>query len=241
MARSVLRHWHINTTRDFGEIVFLLVNNNWMQKEPSNDLPKIIKAYQLIHQAWEIRGRGTIDTVSNQKQVAFKKNLNQALDLLITVHKSDTAFYPNCVSSLLKIYKAIDVNRDEVHDLFTNAVKNHPGNAELHFNYFAFISPKWGGLEEEMNAYLNQLDNQTAFIQDLILAQYYFDLEYMYDYKDTDKKMEDFMEMVKNKTYDANELYQYELYLLVYWLSSNLGIKGLEKHFKGVLAPYWED
>ena len=33
MARSVLKSWNITTTRDFGEIVFLLVNSGWMQKE----------------------------------------------------------------------------------------------------------------------------------------------------------------------------------------------------------------
>ena len=33
LARSVLESWHVTQTRDFGEIVFLLVNNRWMQKE----------------------------------------------------------------------------------------------------------------------------------------------------------------------------------------------------------------
>ncbi len=38
MARSVLSHWNIKATRDFGEIVFLLVNNDWMQKEPGDSI-----------------------------------------------------------------------------------------------------------------------------------------------------------------------------------------------------------
>lgn len=38
MARSVLKHWHVRTTRDFGEIVFLLVDNKWMQKEPGDSI-----------------------------------------------------------------------------------------------------------------------------------------------------------------------------------------------------------
>jgi len=34
LARKVLQRWNITTTRDFGEIVFLLVNNDWLKKEP---------------------------------------------------------------------------------------------------------------------------------------------------------------------------------------------------------------
>ena len=39
MARSVLESWNVKETRDFGEIVFLLVNNRWMQKE-DDDRPE---------------------------------------------------------------------------------------------------------------------------------------------------------------------------------------------------------
>ena len=39
LARSVLESWNVRQTRDFGEIVFLLVNNRWMQKE-ADDRPE---------------------------------------------------------------------------------------------------------------------------------------------------------------------------------------------------------
>jgi len=38
LAYSVLGSWNIHATRDFGEIVFLLVNSGWMQKEPGDEL-----------------------------------------------------------------------------------------------------------------------------------------------------------------------------------------------------------
>jgi len=38
MARSVLKSWNITQTRDFGEIVFLLVNSGWMQKEDQDTI-----------------------------------------------------------------------------------------------------------------------------------------------------------------------------------------------------------
>lgn len=33
LARMVMQKWHVTSTRDFGEIVFLLVDNGWMRKE----------------------------------------------------------------------------------------------------------------------------------------------------------------------------------------------------------------
>ena len=36
MARSVLNCWNVYSTRDFGEIIFLLVESGWMQKQPSD-------------------------------------------------------------------------------------------------------------------------------------------------------------------------------------------------------------
>ena len=64
--------------QSLGQYGAINIAEEWLQKEPENESPKIIKAYQLIHKAWEIRGRGTIDSVSNQKQVSFKSHLKKA-------------------------------------------------------------------------------------------------------------------------------------------------------------------
>lgn len=47
MARPVLKHWGITTTRDFGEIVFLLVNSGWMQKEPDDSIEDFDEVYDF--------------------------------------------------------------------------------------------------------------------------------------------------------------------------------------------------
>lgn len=47
MARSVLQRWNINTTRDFGEIVFLLVKHGWMQKRPQDRVEDFDDVYDF--------------------------------------------------------------------------------------------------------------------------------------------------------------------------------------------------
>jgi len=227
--------------KSLGQYGAINVSDEWLQRDPKNDLPKIIKGYQLIHKAWEIRGRGTIDTVSNQNKNAFENHLKKAETLLLAVDQDSSVFATNWAASLLKIAKAIDVDRPARHQLFYETVKQYPDDAELHFNYFAFISPKWGASEDELQSYLDTLHVRSPFIQNLILAQYYFDLVHLYDYKDDDKKIHRFIEDLRAKYFGSDELYKYELYLLLYWLSNNLELKALERHYKKILNPYWED
>ena len=47
MARSVLQRWNINRTRDIGEIVFLLVDNGWMQKQPQDNIDDFDNVYDF--------------------------------------------------------------------------------------------------------------------------------------------------------------------------------------------------
>ena len=216
------------------------ISDEWINKEPNNDLPKIIKAYQLIHKAWKIRGRGTIDTVSNEKLASFKKQLKNAEETLIPVSNNNT-YKANAVASLISIYKAIDSNRLYVHQLFEDAIKTTTNDAELHKSYMAFVSPKWGATDEEYNNYLNRINEWSAFIQQLILAQYYFDLNYFHDYQDTEGKIEQLMSEVQATSFEDTNLHRYELYKILYWLASHLNMTNYKAYYKEKVSPYLED
>jgi len=48
MARQVLKRWNITSTSDFGAIVFLLVNNGWMQKQPHDSIEDFDSVYDFV-------------------------------------------------------------------------------------------------------------------------------------------------------------------------------------------------
>ncbi|MFD2562921.1 hypothetical protein [Aquimarina rubra] len=217
------------------------VTDEWIKKESANDLPKIIKGYQLIHKAWEIRGRGTIDSVSNQKQVAFKNHLKKAEAILVAISLKTSVYRTNAVACLLTIYKAIDANRQYVHQLFEDTIKQFPEDAELHFSYLQFVSPKWGATVEEYENYINRMNEWSPFIQQLILAQYYFDLNYFQDYDDPEGKIDQFMSEIKAKPIENTNPYRYELYKLLYWTASNLNLAQHKTYYKEMAAPYLQD
>ena len=235
---SSQRSFAFESLGQYGDIK---ISDEWIAKEPSNDLPKIAKGYQLIHKAWEIRGGGTIDAVSNEKQTSFKKYLKKAEAILIAVNNKNSAFKTNAVACLLTIYKAIDANRQYVHQLFEDTVKEAPNHAELHKSYLAFVSPKWGATVEEYENYLNRINEWSPFIQQLILAQYYFDLNYFHDYEDSDGRIEQLMAEVKVTPIEDTNLYRYELYKLLYWTASNLDMTEYKVCYKKMASPYLED
>jgi uncharacterized repeat protein (TIGR04138 family) len=47
MAAQVLASWNISSTRDFGEIIFLLVENGWMKKEPRDCIEDFDEVYDF--------------------------------------------------------------------------------------------------------------------------------------------------------------------------------------------------
>ena len=47
LARMVLQKWNITGSRDFGEIVFLLVDNGWMRKESQDCIEDFENVYDF--------------------------------------------------------------------------------------------------------------------------------------------------------------------------------------------------
>jgi uncharacterized repeat protein (TIGR04138 family) len=47
MARSVLTRWNIRSTEDIGEIVFALVDNDWLQKQPHDSIEDFHNVYHF--------------------------------------------------------------------------------------------------------------------------------------------------------------------------------------------------
>ena len=54
LARTVLRRWRINATDDFGNMVYLLVNNDFMQKTERDSIEDFRQVYDF-DQAFTVR------------------------------------------------------------------------------------------------------------------------------------------------------------------------------------------
>ena len=57
LARTVLERWNITTTDDIGEIVFALVDNGWLQKQPTDcidDFHNVFSFYEALDKHYRI-------------------------------------------------------------------------------------------------------------------------------------------------------------------------------------------
>ncbi len=225
--------------KSLGQYWDIKVVDEWISQDSSASLPKVIKSYILIYTAWEARWRHSIDTVSEKKLQIFKDNLQQARQLLEDLKSPH--FQTNIAANLLTIYKANNVSRDTIHECFKSTEKIDKYDVELNFNYFAAISYKWWWSQEELDEYFGSLNTRSEFIQQLINAQYYFDLVHMWNHEDDNRNIEKFLLDLKKADISEDEPYRYELYVLLWWIANNLEYEQLETHFKHLALPYWKD
>jgi uncharacterized repeat protein (TIGR04138 family) len=47
MAKSVLNEWGVRTTRDFGEIVYLMIEHGWMSAQPTDTIDDFNNLYDF--------------------------------------------------------------------------------------------------------------------------------------------------------------------------------------------------
>jgi uncharacterized repeat protein (TIGR04138 family) len=47
LAMLVLNRWNIKTTRDFGEIVYLMIKHNWMSAQPTDSIDDFNDVYDF--------------------------------------------------------------------------------------------------------------------------------------------------------------------------------------------------
>ncbi len=47
MAKVVLNHWGVRTTRDFGEIVYLMISHKWMSAQPEDSIDDFNDVYDF--------------------------------------------------------------------------------------------------------------------------------------------------------------------------------------------------
>jgi uncharacterized repeat protein (TIGR04138 family) len=47
LSMQVLESWNVKTTRDFGEIVYLLIRHKWMKAQPADSIEDFNNVYDL--------------------------------------------------------------------------------------------------------------------------------------------------------------------------------------------------
>ncbi len=229
--------------KSLGEVKDTNFVNQWIAQAPDNDTAKLVLAYHKVVQGWIIRGVGSINSVEEEDLKKFRALLQEAKEILFSLKEMTSEFAIDRDVCFLTIAKALNLeDRAIIHQTFQHGLSINPQHIGLHIAYFVAISEKWGGSQEELNAYFEQVPSEPALLSQCIQALYYWDLikVYQVDDEQTEAKVKDFMMQVDSQGVPKDNLYRYELYLRFYWLSSVL-LEGLEEKYYQLVKPYWDD
>ncbi|QJG66970.1 hypothetical protein [Mycoplasma phocoenae] len=218
--------------------------NHWLQKDSENTVAKLSKAYWYLVSGKKIRGSKLAIETNEDSLRLFTEYINHAAELLNSIEFNKTDFKISYIIIKLHISKILEPeNRKRIHDLFEEGINIDPRNIGLHIAYFEAIALKWGGLQTEVDSYLeNALQNKNELLEWCIKSIFYWDVISYFEYQDEqlNKGINNFIEEMI-QTDIPNNLYRYILFLNLYRLAFITENEQLENFFYNLVKPYWDD
>lgn len=123
----------------------------WMEERPDSDTAPVAVAASLFKFAWNARGHGYSDSVSNENRKRFVERMALARNLLTTITARTSC--PMWYSLMLQIALSEGWDREAYEELFENAVQFEPTWYEYYRQKAIYLLPKWHGEPGELDAY----------------------------------------------------------------------------------------
>lgn len=122
---------------------------SWLQAMPESTWAFTVYGDSCVKWAWDARGSGTADTVSDASAMLFFERLNMsAIAYEHAMSLDDTN--PEPYAGMLIVAKGLSFDDESKWELFVQLVKRNPDHSAGHISMLDAINPKWGGTEEEM-------------------------------------------------------------------------------------------
>lgn len=132
----------------------------WRQQHPESSLPHLFHGVALIQWAWEARGSGTSDTVTDEGRRLFKERLAQAEAALQQAAQLDQAD-PTPFSWLITVTMGLQHPFETSADYYDEAVRRDPLHVATHEALLYRLTQKWGGSHEAMFRYARSVSAEA--------------------------------------------------------------------------------
>ncbi|HEY9715804.1 MAG TPA: DUF4034 domain-containing protein [Chroococcales cyanobacterium] len=117
--------------------------DEWLKEKPHSATPAVIKANYLIGKAWEARGDGYANTVSNEGWAKFNGYLAEARKVL-EAHK-ENGQCPEWYTTMQTVALGQGWKRQEVDPLIADGLKHWPDFQLIYLNMTYYLLPRWHG------------------------------------------------------------------------------------------------
>lgn len=127
--------------------------SNWRRAVPASVYPDLSDAMFYEAAAWQIRGRGYADSVSNQQWQLFAQQLEMAAAALDGAGPRGK-LTPLWYSLTLEIGLDRSVGSDSLRSTFDSGAERFPGDERLYRDMLRALMPRWGGSFGEVDKFI---------------------------------------------------------------------------------------
>ncbi|MFP6581060.1 MAG: DUF4034 domain-containing protein [Candidatus Hydrogenedentota bacterium] len=149
---------------------------DWIQSDPESALPFLVRGQYYIDRAWEARGTGFSDTVSEEQFELLFNWLGKARVDLERAYKMNPKD-PASSTHLIVVAMGSQLGKEIEQRYFSNAIESMAYYVSAYSAMLSCLQPKWGGSRESAKNFvetsLEQFDTNPMIvtIQDSLLYQ----------------------------------------------------------------------
>ena len=132
----------------------------WRDATPTSAYPNLFEAIYWYAQGWAARGSGMANTVSPTAWRIFKERLGKAQALLeaIPADKRSPVWYELALALSLETGQPLASTLS----IYVSGAKRYPEYHPIHFAMARAVFPQWGGSDEAVEAYAQQVRKQAG-------------------------------------------------------------------------------
>ena len=148
--------------------LMLSIIGEWREQNPQSTAVDIVEAMIYREWAWSVRGSGYADTVAEEGWKLFKEKLQRAEAVLLR-SKDRCAGNPLWYDEYLQVALALGWDEPEFRALYRAAISRFPEYEPLYFDMVNYLSPRWYGSVDAIDAYVAEVLKQTQAKQGKIM------------------------------------------------------------------------
>ena len=176
---------------------------------PDSALGNLIKGNYYIHSAWDARGGGKANTVSNEGWILFFERLDKARIVLERAAQQD-AEDPCPLATLQTVGMGSQLERTIIDKWFLEAISRDRFNQQAHYRKLFALCEKWGGSHQEMYNFARQTLShlpEKSTLHSLIYLAYQEHFLYLASFE---KDINAARALTKNSAVQAESITMYE-------------------------------
>jgi|GEM_PF-2097075 len=127
----------------------------WATQKPSSRFAGLCLGRFYVNYAWQARGSGFVDSVTEEGRKLFRARLEKARGYLEKAYSLDVndPFEP---IELMIVARGLGLEREEMEKQFQRAIKADSTEYRAYLGKLEYLKPKWYGTEEEMFAFARE-------------------------------------------------------------------------------------